>query len=156
MNYQNLVEDFARRTRDNLRQIQSLKDAGESVYEVTALINSMLGLLIFPQQKFIDSIPELPLGTLEANGWPIPTVIENFPQVTNLRQLVRHLRNAISHFNIEFVSDQMNQIVGLKVWNVDPRSKRTTWKAELSLAQLDEIAFRFIALILHEKTSCKQ
>ena len=150
MEYQHLIEDFARRTRDNLRRLNALKASGVEVYEVTALVNSMLGLLVFPQQRYVDSIPETPIDELANQGWPIPSVDENFPQVPNLRQLVRHLRNAISHFNVEFFADSSGQIAGLIVWNVDLRSNRTTWKARLSVSDLDAIAHRFIALILRE------
>lgn len=150
MEYQHLIEDFARRTRDNLQRLNALKTSGIEVYEVTALVNSMLGLLVFPQQRYVDSIPETPIDELASQGWPIPSVVGNFPQVSNLRQLVRHLRNAISHFNVEFFADGSGQIAGLIVWNVDPRSNRTTWKARLSVSDLDAIAHRFIALILRE------
>jgi hypothetical protein len=153
MEYQNLIEDFARRTRDNLRHLQALKSSGAEVYEVTALVNSMLGLLVFPQQRYVNSIPETPIEELSRQGWPIPSVVGNFPQVRNLRQLVRHLRNAISHFNVKFCADGAGQIAGLVVWNVDPRSGRTTWKARLSVSDLDAIAHRFIALILREQQS---
>lgn len=151
MEYQNLIEDFARRTRDNLRHLHALKASGADVFEVTALVNSMLGLLVFPQQHYVDSIPETPIEELSRQGWPIPLVVGNSPQVSDLRQLVRHLRNAISHFNVEFFSDGSDQIAGLIVWNVEPRSNRTTWKARLSVSDLDAIAHRFIALILHER-----
>lgn len=150
MEYQHLIEDFARRTRDNLRCLNSLKASGGEVYEVTALVNSMLGLLVFPQQRYVDSIPETPIDELANQGWPIPSVVGDFSQVPNLRQLVRHLRNAISHFNVEFFADGSGQIAGLIVWNVDPRSNRTTWRARLSVSDLDAIAHRFIALILRE------
>ena len=150
MEYQNLIEDFARRTRDNLRYLNARKASGSEVYEVTALINSMLGLLVFPQQRYVDSIPETPIEELHNQGWPIPSVIGELPQVPNLRQLIRYLRNAISHFNVEFLADGSGQIAGLIVWNIDPRSHRTTWKAKLSVSDLDAIAHRFIALILRE------
>lgn len=150
MKYTNLIEDFALRTRENLRHLRMMQASGAEVYEVTALVNSMLGLLVFPQQKYVDSIPETPIEELSQFGWPIPEVVDNFPQVSNLRQLVRNLRNAISHFNVEFFADDSNQIAGLVVWNIDPRSSRTTWKARLSVSALDSIAHRFIALILQE------
>ncbi len=148
-----LIEDFARRTRDNLCRLRTMQADGAEVYEVTALVNSLLGLLVFPQQKYVDSIPETPIDELSRHGWPIPEVVGDFPQVTNLRQLVRHLRNAISHFNVEFFPNHSGQIAGLVVWNVDPRSNRTTWKAKLSVSDLDAIAHRFIALILREDFS---
>lgn len=125
-----------------------MKDSDFEVYEVTALINSMLGLLVFPQQRFIETIPETPLEELSRQGWPIPLVVGDYPQVPNLRQLVRYLRNAISHFNIEFFTDDTGHIAGLYVWNID--KKVTTWKAKLSVSDLDAIAHRFIALILKE------
>ena len=57
MQYQDLVRDFARRTRTNLEFIRHARNHGESVYEVTQLVNSMLGLLVFPQQQYVDRIP---------------------------------------------------------------------------------------------------
>jgi len=150
--YHNVVEDFARRTRENLRQLHMLQTRGVQVYEVTALVNSMLGLLVFPQQKYVDSIPATPLEELIREGWPTPQVIGDHPQVSNLRQLIRYLRNAISHFNVQFATDAGGQISGLTVWNVD-RFGRVTWKAKLSVHDLEDIAHRFIALILRESPS---
>ena len=59
----NLVRDFAQRTKANLRFIQRAakekkgQDSESIVYEVTQLINSMLGLLAFERNCFHDSIP---------------------------------------------------------------------------------------------------
>ena len=151
MEYQSLIEDFARRTRENLRHIRKLKESGSEVYEVTALMNSMLGLLVFPQQRYIEKIPKITMEELFQQGWPIPSVVGDYAQVSNLRQLVRHLRNAISHFNIQFFTDNTGQIAGLEVWNMDRGV--ITWKAKLSVSDLDAIAHRFIALILQERFS---
>jgi hypothetical protein len=153
MDYQALVEDFARRTRQNLAHIRLLQKEGAEVYEVTALVNSMLGLLVFPQQHFFDRIPQTPLAELASKGWPIPRVVGDYPQVGDLRQLVRYLRNAISHFNVKFYTDGADQIAGLTVWNTEPRGNKVTWKATLTVAELDQIAHRFIALILKERPS---
>jgi hypothetical protein len=150
MEYRNLVEDFARRTRENLRILRAAHERGEHIYEVTALINSMLGLLVFPQQKYVNSIPETSLEELSVQGWPIPVVVGDFPQVLNLRQLIRNLRNAVSHFNIEFYTEGGEQIAGLTVWNTKPRTRQVTWKATLSISELDIIVHKFITLILRD------
>jgi hypothetical protein len=102
MNYQNLVRDFAHRTCDNLETLRNLQKTKPDVevYEVTQLINSMLGLFIFPQQKYFNHIPETPLAELARQGWPIPKVEGNCLQVKDLRELVRYLRNAITHCNL--------------------------------------------------------
>jgi HEPN pEK499 p136 len=70
MNYESVIRDFAERTRKNLRTINDLKAKGVEVYEVTQLVNSMLGLLVFPRENFIDQVPQTSLSELEADGWP--------------------------------------------------------------------------------------
>jgi len=102
MMYEDVIRDFAERTRLNLRAIERLETDGHDVYEVTRLVNSTLGLLVFPQQEFVDRIPETPLTELVRDGWPVPTVRRGADRVNNLNQLIRYLRNAIAHFNIQF------------------------------------------------------
>jgi hypothetical protein len=152
MNYQDLVRDFAQRTRANLETLRSFQKAQPDVevYEVTQLINSMLGLLVFPQQRYFDHIPETPLGNLASQGWPIPRVEGNYPQVKDLRELVRYLRNAITHCNLEFLADDREQINGLRVWNTNPRNGQTTWKARLTIEDIEKITDKFIQLLLEE------
>src|SRR5262245_31444769 len=110
MMYESVIRDFAERTRKNLRVIEQLQAKGEEVYEVTQLINSMLGLLVFPKEEFVDQIPDTSLQDLQESGWPIPRVSSGFPQAKDLRELIRYLRNAIAHFNLEFIKDGTNEI----------------------------------------------
>ena len=149
MDYHVLIEDFARRTRSNLQALRRLQESGVEVFEVTALVNSMLGLLIFPQQSYVDRLPEVSLEELAREGWPIPKIDGAYPQVPSLKQLVRHLRNAISHFNVQFNSDGAGQIAGLTVWNTD-RGGKVTWRARLTVVELEAIAMQFVALLLNE------
>ena len=58
---------------------------------------------------------------------------------------MRMLRNSIAHCNVEFIAETDSVISGIKVWNTIGR--RRTWQAELSIADLRAIAFRFIELI---------
>ncbi len=152
MEYHALIEDFARRTRCNLLALRRLQDSGVEVFEVTALVNSMLGLLIFPQQGYIDGLPEVPLEELALEGWPIPEVLDGYPQAPNLKQLIRHLRNAVSHFHIKFNADNSGQIASLTVWDTNPRHNNITWKARLAVGQLEAIAMQFVALLLNESS----
>jgi len=153
MNYENLVQDFAYRTRKNLDTLRTLQQTQPDVevYEVTQLINSMLGLLVFPEQRFFNEIPRTPLDELARQGWPIPKVEGDYPQVKDLQQLVRYLRNGISHFNIKFYADGRAKIEGLLIWNEDPRNNNDiTWKARLSIDDIEKITSRFIELLLKE------
>lgn len=166
MNYPDVVRDFARRTRTNLEAIDGIVATQGDAFEVTQLINSMLGLLVFPQQKYVDNIPKTGLAELAAMGWPIPRVRGDFKQVENLNQLIRYLRNAVAHFNIKFVSDRHDDITLLVVWNMAPVKDKDgkhmrgvdrkiiefkNWEAELGVYELRGIADRFIDLLLAEK-----
>jgi hypothetical protein len=148
MDYQKeFIVDFAKRTRANLEFIEHARDS--SVYEVTQLFNSMLGLLVFPQQNYMDRIPETPLHDLVNSGWPAIKLIKGQPLCENLRQLIRMLRNGVSHCNIEFIADAKNQLTGLRIWNYERGSSANpkNWEAELSIKDLRSIAFRFIELM---------
>lgn len=148
MMYEEVIQDFARRTRKHLEVIDRLHAEGHEVYEVTQLVNSTLGWLIFPQQEYVDRIPHTPLDELERDGWPMPKVKGRFHQVKDLNQLIHYLRNAIAHFNIRFRSDGQNEISVLQVWNED--RGRKAWEAELSVRDLRGIAERFIKSLLDE------
>lgn len=147
MQYEEVVRDFAARTKENLRVIEELHDQGKNVFEVTQLINSMVGLLVFPQQEYIDSIPSTPIDDLLREGWPIPRVRGKFEQVTDLNCLVRYLRNAIAHFHIEFIGDSERSIKVLRVWNITKSGSRN-WDAELTVDELRCITTKFIDLLL--------
>ena len=149
MDYHDVVRDFAERTKKNLHTIERLRAEGEEVYESTQLINSMLGLLVFPREEFIHRIPETPFAELVRNGWPAPKVRDGFRQATDLRQLVRYMRNAIAHFNMVFLADEERKITGVRLWNT--RQGQRDWEAELTLEDLREIADRFIQLLVEDK-----
>lgn len=150
MRYEDVVRDFALRTQANLRAIERLRAQGEEVYEATQLINSTLGLLVFPREEYVDRIPAIPLAELRAQGWPVPDVTPNFKQVKDLRELARYLRNAISHFNVAFPADGTNELRLLRVWNTDPRSRTKTWEAVLTLEDLRELTHRFADLLISD------
>ena len=149
MMYEEVIRDFALRTRANLETIERLHAEGHKVYEVTQLVNSTLGLIVFPQQECFNQIPETPLEEMKRNGWPVPKVIGNFPDVRDFRELMRYLRNAISHFNIKFIGDGQNEIRLLRVWNADRKGQKT-WEAEVSVNDLKLITTKFIQFLLDE------
>jgi hypothetical protein len=141
-----LVAEFAHRTTINLHAIRTLRDQGAEVFEVTQLISSLLGLLVFPREHYLDYIPDKSLDELVADGWPIPRVNGGFSAPDDLRALITYLRNAVAHFNLELLPDSDNQIAGIRVWNI--RNDKKDWIAELTISQLENIVTRFADLIL--------
>jgi HEPN pEK499 p136 len=151
MLYEEVIQNFAKRTRKNLSIIEKLERDGEEVFEITQLVNSCLGLLVFPQQAFMDRIPKTPISELAEQGWPIPKVVDDFEQVSNLNQLIRRLRNAITHYDIKFIGDANNKINLLTVWNTEPRTGQKTWEAILSISDLRKIVYMFSDLLINFK-----
>jgi hypothetical protein len=150
--YGQVVKDFAQRTLRNLEYIENHAESGE-VFEATQLINSMLGLLIFPQQEFYDSIPETSLADLEKQGWPRISTSGDLTMLPKdaktLKGLMRYLRNGIAHFNLEFLADESSQIYGIRIWNLagGELSGTKNWEAVISLEDLRILLRKFEALI---------
>jgi len=157
MEYEDVIRDFALRTKTNLEFIESWSNEDSSksdVYETTQLINSLLGLIVFPREEYMSRIRRIPLQELVNDGWTVPRVIGQYPQAKDLRDLIYKLRHAVSHFNLEFISNIEGQISGIKVWNCDMNKKQEIiWVAELEIEELRDIAYRFIDLIIKEKDS---
>lgn len=70
-------------------------------------------------------------------------------------QLITHLRHAFAHNCFSLVGDESQprgkrEIVGLKVWNTPTGKQYKTWKANLTIDELKDIAYLFIDYL--EKT----
>lgn len=157
--YKDVIRDFAERTRENLLRVREiteqqvdLPDDERTAFEVTQLINSMLGLLVFPQQQYFDTIPETPIDDLLADGWPAIEVESVDPEWAkppeHLHDLMRYLRNGIAHFNVEF-TERRGILTGMRIWNKNKKG-RTTWKAQISLEELELITDKFTKMLLEE------
>jgi hypothetical protein len=148
VDYENLVSDFAQRTKANLELVdrEARRGATGTAFEVTQLVNSMLGLLVFPQQRWFDRIPKTPMSELVDAGWPSITVYGEVPG-NDLRGLSRYLRNGITHFNIRFLPDTSGRITGLAIWNAPRNGAERNWEANLSVAALRFIALEFISML---------
>lgn len=153
MEYKQVVRDFVERTRINLVNIDKSLSEGGEVYEVTQLVNSLLGLLVFPEQYYIHQIPKTPLDELENQGWPSIKVVGDYPPAKDLQEQMRFLRNSIAHFNLKFLTNEKAQILGIRVWNenLHVNSHPITWKADISLDNLRMLVSKFVDLILSEE-----
>lgn len=93
---------FINRTLKILDQYQTLVMSNvpnTEQYEVTLLINCLLGLLIFPHELCYTKIPNLSVTNLQDWGILPEYVQDSTQQVDTLRQLVRRLRSSTAHGN---------------------------------------------------------
>lgn len=146
-----VVLDFAKRTQHNLAVVRKLSASGEEVYEVTQFINSLLGLLIFPKEEFFQVTPTTPLARLASEGWTIPLAGYGNPAPRDLRDFIRLLRNAVTHFHIEFMSTTPSDstvpiILGVRLWN--ERGRQRIWQTTLTLDQLERVTEQLLGMII--------
>ena len=132
-----LEDEFIARTQKNLIAIECLKDKGGEVYEVTQLLNSMLGLLIFPKERRLyEKIQPKSWDTMVEEGWPLPS--EDYSHVSDLEQLITNMRNAVAHCNIELIPEH-GEISSIEFKNFrqgDNDRKHPLWKGVYDVASL--------------------
>ena len=97
--------DIMRRSMANLAFVEA--HAGpEGPYELTQLVNTFLGALAHPFEAMRDDLMSLSLGEAAVLGWPKidrERPIDIDPD--SLGDLIRLVRNALAHGNLEFLSD---------------------------------------------------
>jgi hypothetical protein len=139
------TEEFARRIRKNLHFIIEKRDEGEDVHEVTQLVASLLGLIVFPYEaKALKSLESKTLVELEGEGWPRWKVLkDDRGDCEDLETLVWHLRNAAAHRRIRFSSDRPEMGRVEIVFEDAPKDKPVNWRASINAAELKKFCDRF-------------
>jgi len=94
------IRDFSKRTKSNYEFIK--KSNGK--YSVTQLINSLVGLLIIPQQKQFDKITESLISTELYEKLSQCVSKNTYKKELNLSEIVRHMRNSVAHARMEFIA----------------------------------------------------
>jgi len=148
-----LVSDFARRTLENLDFVQSAK-ARPDVWEVTQLWNSLLGLVVLPSERDAERLPTTSLAELYAQGWPELRASDG-TLPADLRGLVKGLRNAVAHWNIEFLA-AAREIDEVRIWNCRYEHGRSLqappykWEIRLRVQTLETLARQLAATYIRE------
>lgn len=95
------IKDYIFRTKENYKNLKN------GPYEVTALINSMVGFLILPKEalkrKITDTLIQKPTLLELQKRIRMNTYSKPMPN-DNLDQICRHMRNAVAHNRITFQS----------------------------------------------------
>ena len=131
---------IAQRTRKNLEYIKSQVDSGnEEVHLVTQLVNSLLGLIVVPQEKELaDRTQQLKLQELEEKGWPEWDITKGKAKTQTLGRLIWRIRNATAHGRFIFSgpSDSPNLWEVILTVEDGPRPEKgkpwkATWRASI-------------------------
>ncbi len=142
----NNTKEFARRVRKNLDFIIKKRVEDEDVHEVTQLVTSLLGLIVFPwADGALNQLDNLCLSELEEEGWPRWDILLDEKGDTNtLGKLIWHLRNAASHRRIMFSSDhrEMDK-VEIEFEDASSANAPINWRAKINAADLKKFCDNF-------------
>ena len=125
---------IAQRTRKNLEHIRDQVDQNnKQVHVVVQLVNSLLGLVVVPQQRKLSAhIRQVKLAELKGKGWPEWDITKGKARTTTLGDLIYHIRNATAHGHFEFSghpnSPNLSEVI-LEVADGPPPQNGKPWTA---------------------------
>jgi hypothetical protein len=140
---------FAEHTRKNLAFIQNAFASGAEVHVVTQLVNSFLGLLLFPWEAgLLQHMEARPVETLVEEGWPRWEIVAGERQTPTLGRLIRYLRNGVSRKQIHFSSDsQVLSEVEITIWTSLRKGQRQNWVGSLRADDLHVFCWKLMELL---------
>lgn len=101
------IKDFAERTKNNC---EAMKKGQRPYYEVTQLINSMVGLLVIPQTEIYQEITDKMISADLLNDVKKCVKRNTYKDEDNdLKTIARHIRNGIAHSRIGFCAEKEPQ-----------------------------------------------
>ena len=152
---------FAKRTLKNLDYVDSATDPESSVpkvHLVTQIVNSMLGLMVFPHAIYLHPNSESLLKKLEdirldesdiADKWAI-TEDTYEEQCETLGVLIWHIRNGASHRRVQFSSDSLDPS-SVRVYVQDQKKRKgrplERWTAQSRADHLHVFCRDFVELL---------
>lgn len=143
--YTRLHHDFALRTKANLEFVEKAYQEGvPDVYNVTQLINSLLGMVIFLKEG--DHVPDVALKHFCREG-DIQIIQDDNQNCAKTRQFLRRFRNAIAHCRIKDFGSK-DDIQGF-VLHDQERGKPIDWKIRITTQGIRNIAFGLVNYVIH-------
>jgi HEPN pEK499 p136 len=146
-----LSTGLAQRTLKNLAFVQGAHARGEDVHLVTQMLNSLLGLFLFPVEKerqFFGSFSSVKLSdppdftaVHQLHEFPLLPSLQcsMFGNCKNLRRFIRRLRNAIAHRHFE-IHGESHDLSAVMIRLYDHENEAPVdWDITLSAEDLGQI-----------------
>lgn len=129
------VKDFVYRTKENIR-------SGTHPYEVTQLVNSLIGLLVLPKERYYANIQDKMIDAALLSDL-VECITIPARKKCSLKYIVRRMRNAIAHFHIECKADKYTHTIDTIVfsdYDIDHNGDVPDFQISLSV----DLAERFL------------
>ena len=131
------ILDTMRRTVANLEIVEGLNTTDGMGFEVTQLVNSFAGVVLYPWEEWKNELRDIALGGPQSHNWPnLVSQHSSDERVTSVGDAVRLVRNAFAHGNIIFQDSGTKEITSLTIWNTDPATGLRTWSADVTIPAL--------------------
>lgn len=132
MKYKESFEkEFISRTLKLLRQYET--SCGITKYEDTLFLNLCVGLLIIPQQAYYDQFQSLQHPFVDKKEWSIDIRMISVGE-KDVYNIIRHIRNSISHKRFELISENSYDITHIIVKDkIHDNSKDLSFYAEFPI-----------------------
>lgn len=146
------IKDFFERTAKIIKSFEKINNDG---CEVTLLCNCMLGIFIFPEQKFYNEITNDSLS--DANFKKLKQGLLGQKKPRSIKKIFSRMRNAIAHCNIRFEcaenkknDNRIKYIYFYDDENYSDKKKLESYEFQLriDIADLKDILFDFCDKIL--------
>lgn len=144
------VREYIDRTKWNYDLMKRLNGS----FEVTELINSMVGLLIIPKEQYLSQVTNNLIDQGLLNKM-IHCIQKDDYSDSTLRGIVKHMRNAVAHGRIEFRAEKppLNEaslIIHSVIFKDQDDIKRPSkyFEIEINADLLEEFLFAFADGIL--------
>ncbi|KAA6321365.1 hypothetical protein EZS27_028975 [termite gut metagenome] len=158
MEYNNSQSDFITRTKEIIKQYERGQIPKEEKYEITLLLNCLVGLLIIPQQKWYK---ELPTEIISERIWGIdPDNISaqcksGKKQKKTVKNIATHLRNSIAHYSFGMCKGSSGKIDKIKFEDFTNNDKTVnTFETEMSIDSLRKFTDKLTEFALSKIRQC--
>ena len=111
-NYHNLEQEFIDRTLRLIDQYYGVLDnyPFEEQLNYTLTINCLLGLIVMPKERVISFVPTDRLTSEFLTKIGAPS-LEVGNGISTLRELIKSLRHAVAHFDINVISEDDENLI---------------------------------------------
>lgn len=150
--YRQQEYDFVARTKKIIEQYEEFELTNNEKYEVTLLVNCFVGLLILPQQHWFNN---LPTELISEGNWGLRNGSISYLKAgeeKTVKQIVRHLRNSVSHYHFRMFDNSQNQISKIRFEDYAPNNGPKTFEAVITIDELNRFIQIFSQWFLDEMT----
>ncbi len=143
--------DFVKRTKIILAQYDSASFTEK--YEVTLLLNCVVGLLILPQQHWLNDLPNDIINEKEWGIDPSTIIFIKDGETKSVDNIVRHLRNSVSHYRFTAFKNNNSEISAINFQ--DFAGKFKSFESTISVNNLKLFINQFSDFMVGKMQSAK-